>query len=350
MAEVQQKMRATLMGQLITPMITPKTFIKKGDYWIRIYRDTGRTRYPVYSPVGKMIKGEYKPPVVLKAFRGYVFVSCIGNDKEKLLEKMTSFMKKTNLGGNITEGYGRVKWLECEVEGFTSRKIVPKKMFKIRKGLGPQIPHLLSKSLIVLMLHDFVHTEKHPSKIYQQINIENEEIRDACLNHHNGNGYDDSLLRVVKHYDSLAAYISRKKLTKTISRYDKENGELDFQKIVDEIEKRQYSSYKLYNYIYQSKELARVVEAMDYGKNSLRKHLLLMVNLAINDYHDGKLKIINNKISIERKSYKEEVSQSAKQKDEVLKHAKDAETHRSLAMNNANPERATTLKKGRLGA
>ncbi len=85
---------------------------------------------------------------------------------------------------------------------------------------------------------------------------------------------------------------------KTQTRYDFENGEIDFKQLAKEIEKRSHSAYKLYNFIYHSTELKRTVEAMDFKKSSLRNHLLLMVNLAINGYHMGTLNIMNDRIII----------------------------------------------------
>ena len=76
---------------------------------------------------------------------------------------------------------------------------------------------------------------------------------------------------------------------------------------------------------------------MDYGINSLRNHLLLMVNLAINDYYKKRLKISKGTISL-----------SACKREE-LDTAMDAEMHSSLTMSNADSERATTSKKRRLG-
>jgi hypothetical protein len=77
----------------------------------------------------------------------------------------------------------------------------------------------------------------------------------------------------------------------TVSFGDNQNGKIDFEQLKKEIEKRQNSAFKLYQFIWQSKELKRIVESMNFGKNSLRNHLLLMVNLAINDWREGKLEI-----------------------------------------------------------
>lgn len=191
------------------------------------------------------------------------------------------------------------------------------------------------------MLHDFVRTKLHPSKIYQQITIEDEEIREACLNHHNKEINGNQFIKAIKRYDSLASYITRKKPLKANTRYDYENGEIDFKELAKEIEKRNHSAYKLYSFIYQSDELKRVVEAMDYKKSSLRTHLLLIVNLAINEYYMGTLKIVNDRINIK------EFSESARKKRN-LESAKGAEKHLIVPlMSNANPENATSSMNGK---
>lgn len=199
------------------------------------------------------------------------------------------------------------------------------------------------------MLHDFVHTEKHQSKIYQQITIEDEEIRDACFNHHNGEESKNKLLPLVKHYDRLASFVCRKKPFKAISRYNWEKGEIDFKRLANELEQIQHSTYKLYQYIYHSKELKRVVESMEYGRNSLRNHLLMMVNLVINDFCANKITITNGKITTKRNNNLEKISISTSESEENHDTVKDAKMHRSLTMSNALSERATTSKTRRLG-
>jgi hypothetical protein len=81
-------------------------------------------------------------------------------------------------------------------------------------------------------------------------------------------------------------------------RYDAQNGKIKFQHLKKEIEKLQESAFRLYQFVYKSEKLKRIVESLEFGKNSLRKHLLLMVNLAINDWKSGKLKINNGKFYI----------------------------------------------------
>ncbi|MHA1307082.1 MAG: hypothetical protein ACTSO7_18515 [Candidatus Heimdallarchaeota archaeon] len=324
MAETQLK--AELIGRLETPMIVAKPFIKKSGCWIRVVRDPTTEKYPQLISVSKLVKGERKAPTVLKGFQGYVKVSCVGYNKEKLLSKMNIFLKRRFLGGYTSEGYGRVKWLECMVTAFQQNNTPFKKKFMIRKGLGTNYPEELKQLLIALMLHDFVDTNQHQSKIYLPITIKNEEIRDACVNHHNGEASTNQLLPLIKYYDALASMIFRKKKYTANSRYSKEIGIINFKKLVKELEQNQHSIYKLYNYIHHSKELSRIVESLRYSQNSIQNHLLVMVNLAINDYYDKKLKIREGIISI-----------SAGKREELAT-VIDAEMHSITPMSNADSE------------
>ena len=281
MAEAQLKKKITLLGRLETPIIISKPFLKKGEYWIKVVSDPITDKYPFLSPVGKLVKGERKAPNVLRAYRGFVKVSCVGYNEEKLLSKINQFLSKRFLGNSTTDGYGRVTWIDCSLEEYQPQQPPAKKKFKMRKGLGTNYPQTLQRLLIALMLHDFVHTEKHNSKIYQQVTIKDEEIRDACLNHHSNGEINDSLVSAVQYYDYLASLICRKKPYKRIGRYNKEQGEIDFQQLAHAIEQNQHSAYKLYNYIYQSRELARLVESLNYGRNSLRNHPVSYTHLTL---------------------------------------------------------------------
>jgi hypothetical protein len=324
--QLNKKKIITLIGRLKTPIILRKPFYKKHGCWIRVTSDPLTDRRPTFVCIGKLVKDEYKAPTSLRGYRGYVKVTCAGVSVGKLKQKISTFIQKGFLGSLTAEGYGRITWEKCLINEFQQDTKILNKKLRIRKGLGINYPPELQRLLIALMLHDFVHTEKHPSKIFQQITIEDVEIREACLNHHNSKKLNNRLHHAIQYYDSLASYISRRKPHKTVSRYDKINGRIDFKRLAEEIERVQHSAYKLYNYIHHSKELTRTVESFEYGKNPLRNHLLLMVNLAINDYYDKKLVIKKGKIIIERKDYKEEISTTTSEREELVT-VKDAEMH-----------------------
>ncbi len=74
----------------------------------------------------------------------------------------------------------------------------------------------------------------------------------------------------------------------------------------------------------------RIVESMEFGKKSLRNHLLLMVNLAINSYYNKWLVVKNRKIRLEKR-----ISASVNESEEHTS-AKDAEMHHSLSMSKTN--------------
>ncbi len=320
-----------------------------------------------------MVYGKNQYPTILRGFRGFVTISCVVFSEEQLKRKIEPFLQKSFLGSKTTEGYGRVIWESCEIKDFTkpiptvtvplfekcpqcknSTTIYDKnsklkrctscnqtwqyKKFKIRAGLRTDYPEELQRLLIALMLHDFVHTEKHKSKIYQQITIEDEKISEACLNHHNGEGCTNMLLPIVQYYDRLASYISRKKPFKTDFRYNKLEGKIDFKQLKQAIEEKQNNYVKLYSYIHNSKELNRIVESMFYSNSRLRNHLLMMVNLAINDYYNQKLIITNGNISM-----------SVSEREE-LDTTMDAEMHSFTDHDNADSERTITSKKRRLEA
>jgi hypothetical protein len=304
----------TLEGKLLSPLISSTPLIKKGKCWCKIIRGLTSEKKPLKTYVGKLTKGERKAPTKQQAYRGYIRVTTIDRNEERGRKNILEYLSRDFLGKKTTEGYGKIQWINYREEEYLQKEQEQKrKKLKLRKGLGPNYPKELQRLLIALMLHDFVKTERHPSKIFKEINIEDEEIREACLNHHNGEESENNLLPIIKYYDHLASRITRKKPYKTLTRFDYQNGQIDFQKVAEEIEQGQNSAYKLYNYIFNSKELTRVVESMTYGYNSLRNHLLLMVNLAINNYHQGKIVIGKGKIvnrNINQKT-KKQISESA---------------------------------------
>ncbi|HUU77604.1 MAG TPA: hypothetical protein VMX55_04610 [candidate division Zixibacteria bacterium] len=287
----------TLEGKLLSPIITPSPLTKKGKCWCRVIRGLSSEKKPLRTYVGKLTKGERKTPTKQLAYRGFVRVTTIDRNEERGRKNILKYLLRDFLGEKTTEGYGKIQWVNYREEEYLQEEQEQKrKKLKLRKGLGPNYPKELQRLLIALMLHDFVKTERHPSKIFKEITIEDEEIREACLNHHNGEESKNDLLPIVKYYDHLASHITRKKPFKTLTRFDCQNGDIKFEELAKEIEQKQNSAYKLYNYIYNSRELTRIVESMTYGYNSLRNHLLLMVNLTINDYYQGKIVIGKGKI------------------------------------------------------
>jgi hypothetical protein len=325
-----KKKQVTLIGQLLTPIIALKPFYKKQGCWIKVVQDLKTEKKGRLSVIGKVVKGERQAPTLLRGYRGFVKISAVAASEERAQKRVKSFLNSDYLGSKTNEGFGKVKWLQLFTEDYQSPKPRQHKKLKFRKGLGPNYPKELHRLIRALLLHDFVHTEKHPSKIYEQVTIEDEEIREACLHHHNTLS-TNRLHPLIQYYDGLASWISRKKPFVVLSKYDSQNGRINFKKLKKEIEQHQYSAFKLYQFVYQSKDLKRIVESMTYGKNPLRNHLLLMVNLAINDWRSQKLIITKGKFQM--------VSPSAtgnEEKRRTHQSATEAEMHLSPTMSNAN--------------
>ncbi|MBD3190624.1 MAG: hypothetical protein GF308_08265, partial [Candidatus Heimdallarchaeota archaeon] len=201
----RDKQMITLTGRLLTPIITPRPIYKQNGCWITIVRDLETEKKGRLAIVGKLVKGERKAPTLLRGFRGFVKISCVEDSLERAREKIAAFLSQ-GLGSKTKEGYGRVDWIDCQVSDYQPNKPPKWKKLKFRRGLGPNYPKELQRLIIALLLHDFVHTEKHQSKIYEEVEIVDDEIREACVHHHNSLK-ENELLPLLQYYDGLASYI-----------------------------------------------------------------------------------------------------------------------------------------------
>jgi hypothetical protein len=258
-----------LTGITKTPVVTKsRRFGIKDLGVITIY---GRPR-----AFGKLTKGERRAPMTFRAWYGNLeFVV-----PEYKLEAALSIDR---LGRYTNEGMGQIQWTEAKrlhkKPLYVSRKITIRKML-------PKLSDTQQTLLISMLFHDFVHTERHNSKIYNEVDITDEYVYQLVKNHHNYEIDDKELplLSLLQYYDRLSSRISRKFRFSTISRYRASDIEkIDFNALKEEIETRQYSLCALYSYVYKSQQLNKINEALSYGFSSLKNHLLLMVNLYIND-------------------------------------------------------------------
>ena len=314
--------RLRLIGKMVTPIVVHSPFFYIKGCKISITREPmenerGYLPYPRRLHYGKLIKGIRKAPTIKNCYQGFIVVDFSGNSHQ-VEKQLEWFLNLEGLGKHQNNGMGKIKWLE-------KRKVTPKKKIpqgkklSIRKGLGYH-PIPLQTAIKALLLHDFVHTEKHSSKIYQEVEINNSFIREACMNHHSGEELNNWLIPLIKKYDGLASFLSRKIPKKEEKRYDYENGEIDCKAVAEEITKKQHNIYSLYNYIYYNKTFGRFFEAIDYANNKLRIHLLLAVNLLIQDFKRGKVRLENNKLKIVSLPTEEkEENEKFLSKSEVLK-------------------------------
>ncbi len=309
--------RSRLIGELITPIVinTPFFYIKGCKISVTKEpreNEKGYLPYPRKKYYGKLIKGVRKAPTIKKCFQGFVVVDFPGNNNQAR-EKLQRFLSLEGLGAHQKNGMGKIKWREQQ-EITPVRKTPQEKKLTIRKGLGKH-PKPLQTAIKALLLHDFVHTEKHSSKIYHEVEITNSFIREACKKHHeNGSEQNNNnwLIPIIRKYDGLASFLNRRIPRKEEKRYDYENGEIDCKAVAEEIATKQHSVYALYNYIYYNKTIARFYETITYANNKLRTHLLLAVNLLINDFKKGKITLENNRVKIVSLPTKEKEEENEK--------------------------------------
>jgi hypothetical protein len=224
----------------------------------------------------KLIKGERRAPMTFRAWYGHIEIIVPDH-------KLEDALAIDSIGRYTHEGMGQLQWKEAKklhIKPFHKpRKIAIRKML-------PKLSETQENLLIAFLLHDCVHTERHDSKIYNEVDINDDYVYQLVKNHHNHEMNDRRLplLSTLKYYDQLSSSISRKFRFSTTSRYRVLGIEkIDFNALKREIETRQYSLCALYSYVYKSQILNMINEALSYGFSSLKKHLLLMVNLYIND-------------------------------------------------------------------
>ena len=226
---------------------------------------------------GKLTKGERRPPKTYRAWYG---------DLEFIVpeHRLDDALGIDCIGSFTNDGMGHIQWKEAK-KLHKKPRYTPRKT-KIRKMLPVNLSEVQQALMIAMLLHDFVHTEKHNSKIYAEVTISDGLVYQLAKNHHNYHIDDKQipLLPTLQYYDRLSSSISRKFRWTTPSRYRvSELESIAFDVIAKELETCQYSLYALYSYVYKSQALKKINEALVYGFSSLKNHLLLMINLYIDD-------------------------------------------------------------------
>ena len=150
---------------------------------------------------GKLRKGERRAPMTFRAWYGTI---------EFVIpeQKRDHALAVDSIGRYINEGMGQVKW--TDVKQLNKKPRYTPKKIKIRKML-PKLSEVQEKLLTAFLLHDFVNNEKHPSKIYVEVSIADDDVFKLAKNHHNYNMEKEMpLLSTLQYYDRLSAMISRK--------------------------------------------------------------------------------------------------------------------------------------------
>ncbi|MHA2296188.1 MAG: hypothetical protein ACXAEU_15685 [Candidatus Hodarchaeales archaeon] len=275
-------MRLVLEGKIITPIITKKTSFNVKGCNVTIKKP--RRRYYTKINAGKPMY-----PYSFESYLGTIELSCKIRNKHEIESKLAGLLGINQLGRFVSEGMGKVKWITGFIEEEKAKRKqrdISRKL-RIRKGLPHDLSENIKQLLQYALLHDFYNTGRHVSKIYVEPGLDNSDLMEKLRKHHEKNTGDE-LIRTFQKYDRWAAMITRKIRSPITSRYNwRSTGKVDFRRLAREIKEVIGNIWKLYNFIHESKELGLLNESLQHGHTSLRKHLLVVANLIVQDYQKG---------------------------------------------------------------
>lgn len=268
-----------LEGQILTPIVTRKT-----EFYIEGCK--AKIKNPRRRYYNKINASKPMYPYSFQCYLGVIELHFKCSNIVKLKRKLRDLLQIKAIGRFHSEGMGLVKWIMgCIHSNHEPIHTKHKRKLRIRKGLPHNLTKEIKKLLRYALLHDFVNTPKHNSKIHIEPNIDGIAY---LRNHHDKT--DDTFIQLFQKYDHLAAIITRKIKSPRTNRYNwSSNGNINFEKLAEEIKEVASNIWKLYKYIYQSKELGQLNESLQYGHTSLRNHLLVIANLIVQDFQRNKL-------------------------------------------------------------
>jgi hypothetical protein len=293
-----KKLVAVLEGKTITPIITKRRswHIRRGGQ-VRLVK----TRKTAYS---KITVGARRPPSVFYGYEGTVQIRRRCSTETGALVLLNYFLQITKLGRFKNEGMGLIDWQRTWIEDYQRPQGKHKRSPKIRirqnlpKGEPAHggLPDAIQRLLLYYLLHDFFKTEKHPSKIFQELELDDTALMETLRKSHDKVKPDDPFLRAMTRYDQLAAMLGRTRYAPVNDRYNfqaQQNRKrlTDQTQLAHEISQvvNEKGVYDLYRYIYESEELDWLVETRECGYSSLRTHLLLGANMIVHSYQKGYL-------------------------------------------------------------
>ena len=279
-----RKIEVLLEGQFLTPVVTKRvTFYLEGCE-ARLKKGVIRRRY--YS---KINTGKAMYPYSFICYLGTLQIRFQCSSKAQAQHKLTQLIKISHIGRYQSEGLGLIQWnmaylLKNKLKQKKSRRL------KIRKGLPQHLPQHVLDLIKYGILHDFFHNNLHKSKIYVEPLLKNQQYMEMLRDHHE-NGHKSKFIEIFQHYDRLASSITRKIRSPRSDRYNwRANKKIDFQLLANQISEVSDNVWKLYRFIYQSKELDLLNESFLFGHTSLRLHLLFITNLIVFDYLNNTLR------------------------------------------------------------
>ncbi|MFX1253201.1 MAG: hypothetical protein ACFFCZ_16455 [Promethearchaeota archaeon] len=275
-------MLLVLEGRIVTPIISKRTKFSLMGCKVQI-------KHPSRRYYNKINTGKPMYPYSFIAYLGTIELVYKCKSKTQAKRKLKQLLEIEQIGKFIAQGMGLVNWLHGRFVNSVNLPWVTnpgsKYQLRIRKGLPHNLPDNIKQLICYALLHDFVNTSNHKSKIY----VEPELKGLADLRKHHDKTEDPMIKRFQK-YDHLAAIITRKIRSPRTNRYNwASTSNIDFEKLAEEIKEVSNNIWKLYDYIYNSKELGQLNESLQHGHTSLRSHLLIIANLIVQDFQRKKL-------------------------------------------------------------
>ncbi len=268
-----------LEGQIVTPIVTRKT-----EFYME--RCKAIIKHPRRRYYNKINASKPMYPYSFQCYLGAIELHFRCSNTAKLKQKLKDLLQIKAIGRFHSEGMGLVQWIKGNIHSnYEPTHTKNTRTLRIRKGLPHNLTKDIKKLLWYALLHDFVNTPKHKSKIYIEPNLDGIAY---LRNHHDKT--EDSFIQLFQKYDHLAAMITRKIRSPRTNRYNwSSNSNIDFEKLATQIKEVASNIWKLYDYIYQSKELEQLNESLQHGHTSLRNHLLVIVNLIVHDFQRNEL-------------------------------------------------------------
>lgn len=280
-------MQLILHGKFITPLITKRTTFKiKG-----CNTKFSQPRRRIYSKIHST-----KPmfPYALICYLGEFELSYSYSSKNRANKKIHELLRIKSIGRYSSEGLGKIQWIKGELHPSSTRSENKKqrnsRRIRIRKGLPHNLPTKIQQLIRYALLHDFVHTPRHKSKIYIEPLFDDGEFITLLRQHHDNS--NNVLIQTFQKYDRIAASITRKIRSPRTTRYNWYSTQnIDFTELCRNIKEVVPNIWKLYKYIYESKALTCISEALEYGHTSLRDHLLIIANLIVQDFQQNRIEV-----------------------------------------------------------
>ncbi|MFW9905738.1 MAG: hypothetical protein ACFFFH_15500 [Candidatus Thorarchaeota archaeon] len=281
-----------LTGRLLTPLITKFPRSTRFNFLggkLRITR-------PRRRHISKLRVGEPMFPYAYIGYLGELEYVYKCSSKKQAEKKVEFLLDIDTIGLYTSEGMGRIKWLHWGINQYNSKPFSHwKRKVRIRKGLPHYLPPEVQTLIQMALLHDFFHTANHRSKIYIEPEIQDEMLINKLRSHHNN--IEDKYINFLQYYDRIAASITRPHYkSPRLDRYNwQSTRKVDFKGLADKIaEVRQKGVWLLYKFTYANDELNQLNESLEHGHTSLKRHLLLMSNLIVQDFLHNRIKSLYN--------------------------------------------------------